>query len=214
MSPTKSLRPTVATLISRVARPDEDVGRALDDHVGLVAEFAFAAQHLPGVELQPLRREGQQLQLRRIDRGEDRHLAQHLDVFLQQTHDSFPFRARLAACQVIVERSIRPRPASAPLLGDPDRPSDAGPHRSSATLPFSILTIRSKWSSRAPRFPGSTGCRSPAVPSAARSPRRSRSTIASWPGRSSCDQRRDAPAACRAGAARRGPGRASGAARR
>ena len=66
-----------------VAGLDEDVGRALDDHEGPVAEFSLAAQGLATVELQPLGRERQKLQLRRVDRGEDRHLAQDLDIFLQ-----------------------------------------------------------------------------------------------------------------------------------
>jgi hypothetical protein len=66
-------------------RVDQDVGLTLEDDVGRIAIVALMKQLVARDVLQTLAGEPQQLELGRVDRGEQRNVAQDLHV-LGQAH--------------------------------------------------------------------------------------------------------------------------------
>ena len=83
ISPTMSLRPTVATVVGPLIGLHDHVGGALQHDVGGVARLALPADRLARPELDMLAGEGEQLEPRRLDLREQRDLAQDLDVLLE-----------------------------------------------------------------------------------------------------------------------------------
>ena len=89
ISPTMSLRPIVRHRHRAALGLHDDVGGALEHDVGGIAGVALAADRLAGRELDMLAGERQELQPGRLDLGEQRDLAQHVDVLLEG-HRSAP----------------------------------------------------------------------------------------------------------------------------
>jgi hypothetical protein len=65
-------------------RSQEHVGAAFDDHVGCIRRIALREEALAARELHPLAREGEELQARRVDVAEHRHLPQGLHLGLKR----------------------------------------------------------------------------------------------------------------------------------
>ena len=89
ISPMMSFLPQARDLDRAARRVDHDVGDALEDDVGRVADVALMEQLVPGHELEPLAGERQELELGRLDLGEQRDRAQDLDV-LAKAHATDP----------------------------------------------------------------------------------------------------------------------------
>ena len=66
-------------------RVDKDIGRAAQDYVHGIPQVALVTDFLTSGEIQPLAGERQELQLGRLDLGEDRHALEKLD-FLVEVH--------------------------------------------------------------------------------------------------------------------------------
>src|SRR6266436_4361094 len=66
-------------------RFEDDLGLALDDQIRCVGRVPLLHQPFASVETDPLAHEGQELQLRRLDLGKDRHSSKQLE-FLFQAH--------------------------------------------------------------------------------------------------------------------------------
>ena len=85
ISPKKPFFFISATRDLPARRVDQHVGHAAQDDVHGVARIALVANLLAGGEVHALAGEGQQLQLGRLDLGEDRHALEKFD-FLVEVH--------------------------------------------------------------------------------------------------------------------------------